>query len=83
MFAAWPLSSTSGTSCPRKEAGRVYWGDSNLEADADIRNLADELARQAHAKLLNREWIAAQKAEAGQGYQRAGAVAGLVTARRH
>ena len=58
--------------------GRVYWGDSNLHDSPEIRNFSDELARQAHVKLLNRNWIAAQKAETAQGYQRAGAVSGMV-----
>ena len=66
---------------------RVYWGESGLEREPGIVNFADELNRQAHAKLLNREWIAAQKAASAQspeqGYQRAGAVSGMVNALFH
>ena len=65
------------------KTGRVYWGDSNLHDTPEIRNFSEELSRQAHAKLLNRNWIAAQKAETAQGYQRAGSVSGMVNTLFH
>lgn len=59
----------------RGSATKVYWGESNLQEDAAIHGLADEINHLVRIKLLHPEWIAGQRS---QGYQAAAALAAQI-----
>jgi len=58
-----------------KHPPRLYWGDSTLPENADVRDLGQEIQKTARAKLLNQAWIDQLK---HHGYQGAQIVAGQV-----
>ncbi|MFT3960477.1 cobaltochelatase subunit CobN [Propionivibrio sp.] len=73
------LDVQGGTAAARRGLGgggmRLYWGDTQTDAEGEVRALADEVAQGLAVTLLNPEWLATARA---QGYAGASGVSNRV-----